>query len=441
MDRSLANAGFAALDLFKAISIINGICVDDKHTQRHRLWQLGVYFVSQRGRFQMWAACTRLFVIGHGSLDYETRDAENSRSEFQRNLLYLNQLLDEIHMACKGDPNFLKPSYVLVDEELDGYFERHSRFTEEGKLDPVWCLYRMEFIINELFILTNFIDLPSYQIESAAADLFLWTHNADPDDVRKVESLFIQERSRLNPTSERGRLHRLGNGGLFLVRRLAKANALRRNPTSESGQIHGLDNGGSFLVQRLAKANALRRKRFVHWRTQRQQLQGEDLETHTSESCPRGIHPHFTSLGSYRFISSPGRALVAVKFPSPPKVEQQQRKHFECPYCFTLCSCNVFEREDTWKSHIVRDIRPYVCVHENCPTPWQLYDDIDRWSQHLAACHGDETLGLPECPVCCHAVSGPKEMGDHLSKHLEQVALLSLPSLAGSDGESNEADK
>ncbi|PVH96310.1 hypothetical protein DM02DRAFT_505731, partial [Periconia macrospinosa] len=124
------------------------------------------------------------------------------------------------------------------------------------------------------------------------------------------------------------------------------------------------------------------------------------------------------------------------------------------------------------RDHLRRDLQPYMCTYPDCPLPDQLYYDFNSWNMHEQRCHrpiwicneGHEisfrdrdeymehvrvahapiakTLLLPElvdtresttrecerdCPFCLRYFSRTMDMQLHISRHLESVALLTLP--------------
>lgn len=137
------------------------------------------------------------------------------------------------------------------------------------------------------------------------------------------------------------------------------------------------------------------------------------------------------------------------------------------------------------RTHVLRDLRPYVCMYNDCSTPEQLFSTRMAWLSHEASVHrrlwecrkhaeqfdslseienhfrkqhselqsqtdidiqvSGSYTNMPDsrttCPICL--IDGPFEKGleNHLANHLERVSLFALPrnteetdqSLSGSD--------
>ncbi|KAH8898072.1 hypothetical protein GQ53DRAFT_880990, partial [Thozetella sp. PMI_491] len=166
----------------------------------------------------------------------------------------------------------------------------------------------------------------------------------------------------------------------------------------------------------------------------------------------------------------------------PPPSPKGRKTEFECPFC----AVPLVEREyqgAAWRTHILQDIRPYVCVLPDCKTPHALYVDGISWMGHIQSAHTtthwkcaavshseapvfetesqfiahvnseheelfneeevaelanlssferprtlDESL-WPECPICTESFDGNDFLSVfcHIAKDLVEYAVLSLP--------------
>ncbi|KAH7142889.1 hypothetical protein B0J13DRAFT_556150 [Dactylonectria estremocensis] len=145
-------------------------------------------------------------------------------------------------------------------------------------------------------------------------------------------------------------------------------------------------------------------------------------------------------------------------------------KEVECPYCFMI----LFEKELTghrWKQHVLKDLRPYLCLAPHCSDQGQLFHDRKEWTRHMvdhatiwkcpvgcgtfdnmddfkihvAAAHSavisqtealaqlskiPDPVGLfDSCPLCGFKQSNSSSQAfyKHLGGHLEVISLVSLP--------------
>ncbi|KAJ4285970.1 hypothetical protein N0V90_013536 [Kalmusia sp. IMI 367209] len=64
-----------------------------------------------------------------------------------------------------------------------------------------------------------------------------------------------------------------------------------------------------------------------------------------------------------------------------------QRNALLCPCCCQGLPIEEVEDPNSWTKHIRIDIRPYTCIVENCPKPYQLYITRDEWREHVLRDH------------------------------------------------------
>lgn len=278
-----------------------------------------------------------------------------------------------------------------------------------------------------------------------------------------------------------------------------------------------------YLVERLTEANVFRRQQFGHWRRRRKKLQlvpandvsklalsdnlsrlnlgpgaGETTEpvkalSRIATSKPytasmldpsKIIVDHEKSTASVSEYAPTTRGLnnELVDWPSPPS-KLKGKKHFECPYCFTICSSKYLERK-AWRAHLLRDLRPYICTYEHCADAKNLYDTRNEWAAHENSVHrrtwrcpehaeitfqnraayedhlkiqhpqeaklqsfqimraGESTTSLPDrpCPFCQTEFPSSSTLQDHIAFHLERIARFALPRSTGVDDEPTSSD-
>ncbi|KAJ5598652.1 hypothetical protein N7537_008736 [Penicillium hordei] len=100
--------------------------------------------------------------------------------------------------------------------------------------------------------------------------------------------------------------------------------------------------------------------------------------------------------------------------PDPPKIEIGTT--FSCPYCGATLESSEMENRQSWKRHVFRDLRPYVCTFEDCPNGGKLYVSRHDWIYHELQIHRRNYV----CKVCQKMCSNRKEMSAHLREHYDE---------------------
>ncbi|KAG9499648.1 hypothetical protein J7337_008107 [Fusarium musae] len=271
------------------------------------------------------------------------------------------------------------------------------------------------------------------------------------------------------------------------------------------------------LLERLATSNVLRRKQFRYWERHARKLGFQVLPVHqtpirerpSASEAPEVVgllqahrhevppqvqeqsHLSGTNATPYdpalddrteieTIISLASTALDAdgkgIEVPKPPE-EALNGYSFTCPYCWVVCPPKE-GRGKTWKSHVLHDLKPYVCTYETCNTANDLYQSRKAWVDHEEAMHRprwrcrDHPEGLYEtsasfqshllrehdrgfsgeqledlanvsrlgcvddrtaCPICFEEQPFANGLTNHLANHLERIALFSLPRTISSD--------
>ena len=161
--------------------------------------------------------------------------------------------------------------------------------------------------------------------------------------------------------------------------------------------------------------------------------------------------------------SSPDMIVIP---PRPKGLNKEDLTEFECQYCYV--ACHVESLRD-WTKHIIRDLEPYVCTFGNCDRANDTFSSRSAWYEHECQQHrldyscnttGHEPFTnvaefrshmlndhkfefdddrLPSqlsmfqrpneqktrvCPLCGQA---KLRLKGHLARHLERIAIFSLP--------------
>lgn len=242
------------------------------------------------------------------------------------------------------------------DDDLDSdEKEMLASYKNESLTDMI--LARLESIIDRLYRLSFRIRNPTTRLGSSKASRY-----RDLDESTNVDLMDMY--------AEADRRHIVE-----LLKQLSGASAN--------------DSNDHYLVSRLSQANTLRRKQFGQWRRHRRKLKSSSqpkqdltLEKHIDESkrLPKladgSSNPQTLLLPGNKEPSRPSTATriadrhidlddnksmiststyiqlhdadtTRVFMPPPPSVPIQ-RKEFECPYCYILCSRRMLEKQ-TWE--------------------------------------------------------------------------------------------
>ncbi|KAJ5173651.1 Tetratricopeptide-like helical [Penicillium coprophilum] len=211
-----------------------------------------------------------------------------------------------------------------------------------------------------------------------------------------------------------------------------------------------------WFCQRLAVANTRRREQFQYWAdhpydprhdttTNEAQLATRSLaQSHTEESEnnlePESRAPtlepsiHVPREGPKSALSKQSFSTAAVSdiydtktnvrprtvyaptvagqgrsnsVPDPPKIEIGTT--FSCPYCGTTLESSEMQNRQSWKRHVFRDLRPYVCTFEDC-------QNAEKKCQRIF-----ENITMNQFRL------------GHLAVHMEDIALFVLPNTNGEE--------
>ncbi|KAJ0120487.1 hypothetical protein J7T55_015216 [Diaporthe amygdali] len=130
-----------------------------------------------------------------------------------------------------------------------------------------------------------------------------------------------------------------------------------------------------------------------------------------------------------------GRKVRVPPLPAPGK----EGLAFECMACGKWVRINT---NSAWKKHVYGDLRPWICLKEDCAVAIEAFRTREDWISHLALDHRmAPEWNLIECPLC-RAEAGPGRFSitKHLSHHLEEISLAALPADCEFDEESEVSE-
>ncbi|KAK8065121.1 zinc finger transcription factor ace1 [Apiospora hydei] len=178
----------------------------------------------------------------------------------------------------------------------------------------------------------------------------------------------------------------------------------------------------STLCERLGKANSYRRQYFKyrearHIRLEQGTSPEDDGRSTIASSIPQALKDGEGLARESEFVdedqqSEGGQTQTTIAVENdrlPPLPALSRRGPFECSFCYTMIAVSTIK---AWQRHILRDLRCYVCLHDDCPGVTQQFERRHDWIQHMRQQH----WRLWHCPVGCEERSSTwKQLATHLA--------------------------
>lgn len=81
------------------------------------------------------------------------------------------------------------------------------------------------------------------------------------------------------------------------------------------------------------------------------------------------------------------------------------------------------------RKHLLKQLRPYSCIFEECTHCQTTFESKLSWTEHLEIDHAfDPGWKSFPCPLCqLETGSGRQNVSNHIARHLEEIALAALP--------------
>lgn len=100
----------------------------------------------------------------------------------------------------------------------------------------------------------------------------------------------------------------------------------------------------------------------------------------------------------------------------PLPAEVKLGKEFICDYCGLLLQARQASDVKFWAEHIRKDLDPYVCVFDECDTPYQIFSSSREWLAHMRSQHRMRW----HCFATTHTLSSFESL-DALEDHMRQA--------------------
>ena len=334
-----------------------------------------VSWMDELGRLRIWAANTGALRTGQSSLDFQLRDSSHIKQQVVELLEDLGQTILETTDALSEDVPEASDDGEFLDAGHDESPKTQLQQLYEGVVTIINCLYRMSMLIRRPA--EHDLLVGSHESEKSQLELHSHQHisnmhpEADDRIAQRLKRTILQRRKDLDTRARRQLDLEIGTEEAQSIHDTTTEDAIYKNIVAEEQDVE--------FKQPLSKS-------------------GTSRSSHAASRIDGG----------------------QISVPPPPK-GYGVGKPFQCPYCFF-----VIELRDmrSWARHVFRDIKPYVCVFPDCNTPDLLYDTRREWAFHETTTHNTES---PLCPLCKEIFGSSKKFERHVARHLEELALLSLP--------------
>ncbi|KAF2708356.1 hypothetical protein K504DRAFT_382015, partial [Pleomassaria siparia CBS 279.74] len=163
-------------------------------------------------------------------------------------------------------------------------------------------------------------------------------------------------------------------------------------------------------------------------------------------SIPAQTSAYAATISSFMSSISDGKHIHVPPLPA----EAKNGEPFECCACakyiqattnrawmcvFPTLNLNII---NPCRKHLYMDLQPYTCFYSGCNFCGHAFSGRQLWSDHLELDHG---LGPGwkdhQCSLCTEPTgTGKRQVLNHYARHMEDIALATLPSDIYSEAES-----
>nr|XP_036574590.1 uncharacterized protein CTRU02_15443 [Colletotrichum truncatum]KAF6781042.1 hypothetical protein CTRU02_15443 [Colletotrichum truncatum] len=304
-------------------------------------------------RFKIWTRNHGAHRMGRNSLEHRLQDASHIHQLVSTLLGDLKGSLDEATSILTGDKT--PWDQLEVDEESLNDLETETEIAQIALdiTELVDCLLRLSVPIKS----------PAPHDQLMAADL---------TDTSAFEEVDIQHVKAKFPIIEE-----------YLAQRLGRAISRRRQylkyrEARHLGRSHGVGLHGD-TKRREVEPSTIDSSTTLHV-NQEPSFGSSDDDTQSDEEASQASN------------SVSPTSSETLDIPSMP--DEGANGPFQCPFCY--CSI-IIPSSETWKKHVLSDLRPYTCLAEKCLAPEHEFSRKKEWMQHMLQNH----LRIYRCPYGC----------------------------------------
>lgn len=390
-DQGMASNSEDLADLVKScFGALRRLCspgdnVEDPQASKHTTSIANSAWEDELGRLRVWSGNLGAHQRGSSSLSYRLRHAPSIRQEL---LDTLNVMLGALHDAVR-----LQEGQQNSDGEPD---DEYMRELYDDVVDAIEGLFRLSTTIRS----------PSQR------DQILGRSQID-------RSMEPYDRSHVQDV--------LPKASAMLVERLGLANTQRR------ANLRYLQRHHEKLAQGLlGNTLDMEAKDGNHDNDVKSRMSGT-IATEFVAQVINNQDDDTSSITASTTSYAPSLFASTRRVPSKPKPTTADGR-FECPLCFYLIAANS---DTAWRKHVLHDLQPYVCLLSDCPHANRLFTSRREWYAHQIQQHAIDEGILAQCPLCPHTLSS-LTAEKHPGRHLEDLALFTLPSSLFDDEDEQE---
>ncbi|KAJ5721902.1 C2H2 type zinc finger domain protein [Penicillium malachiteum] len=404
------------------------------------------------GRAKIWGNQTKVVLPerARGSLDDTLRYDDELKSLVRGILIRLGALLDQVTRIIQRESDA---------DESDGSLSSVSAESDsDGKVQPPKRIPRIRLLVQQILAqIRSLFDLSSLLRRPKLAGRYITSVNTKAKermisvDTLPLATAFtsLDESHILEKVLQWRGLTKSGRDIEFEGEEVAPV-----NQTFNAGHIEDI----SWFCERFARANTRRREQLQHWTDHPYDVtrevtnaidaisepdpefsarKGQRLlkdEESASQAQGRSIQSQAPKSTTSKAFSLANRSDVfdtktntrsrtiyapttigqgrSNSVPDPPKTIEEDI-FFTCPYCKMKLDSSEMKNRQSWKRHVFRDLRPYVCTFDNCQNAGKLYVSRHEWIYHELQIHRRKFV----CQECDKAYPGRKELAKHLDQH------------------------
>ncbi|GAP83970.1 putative transcription factor [Rosellinia necatrix] len=412
----------------------------------------------QLSRFKLWAGNIGAHRVGRSSLDHRLRDSSHLHTQVMRLLDDLIASLNQVRSILSGEtlPWDQDPGEADgIDEELDEELEDLLLLDENFEFDTE--LSQLTKGIADT--IGNLLRLSISLRNPAPHDHFMSTEYA--------KAGYFEEHDKAHVNAKFPRVSQT------LAVRLGEALSRKRQYFRYREAHHEKLGHGLFNSER-SEAGA-----------QSTVASSIPQAMRDPGAVPRALDEDERSDAAFSQTSFATTAPDSGRLRIPSLPKRSYDGPFECPFCFMLISVSSAQQ---WKKHVLSDLRPYICLAEDCPTASREYDRRHEWMnhvlqehwkswacpyqcglnyttetnlrQHVTNIHGyvtemelDVIIGRcgrtqspsssspVQCPLCQDTLESVQQYRWHVGRHQVDLSLFALPKSEEDDGESEEQNE
>jgi len=186
-----------------------------------------------------------------------------------------------------------------------------------------------------------------------------------------------------------------------------------------------------FLIERLVKANRRRRKNLAHLKDETGATKKEP-SIHKTSRFSRGAAREFESVSSFE---SPTTFVPPQPPRAPVDLKDDRAVPSKCPYCSFQVALgpDIYHKmdEDDWVTHFYLDLQPYLCTFQDCSQATKIFGAKTECFQHELDYHRSKPAWLCAKLECRTWFDAQEKFKQHLkSTHQACIANADVKILA-----------